>query len=649
MYITYCGVPKTRDGASQALRSYKQVGVTSIQTYIFWNEIEKEPGVYDWTQYDDEVKLYQEHGLKWIPFIILGPFYTTPDWVRKITGDKFYRCLEHGREGGAISLWNQTLRPLIDRFMAAFAAHYLPKDILESVLLGITGDYGEAIYPVFGNWPLDYHTHYGFWCGDEFAIRDYEGFLRKRYGDVQQLNNDLHTHFPAFDAIRPVLRKDATWKQWLVQMEWYRNSMNVYAEFWMETAKQHFPDVPIYLCTGGRGKDCEGSDFSLQAKTCAPFNARIRITNESSDYFVNFISTRLVASACKFYGIGYGFEPCSATTARGMLARVFNVLSSGAEQLFDYVNNNLEYTESAGFTKKKSFAVLGKYQSLLQSGRFANPQVDVAILIPNTQWTLDGDTYPAPFIEKTKQLRALIDFDFVDERMVADGALKRYRYLITYFTSIVDGAIIPNLIDWVNGGGIFITTGRLETVDGPSEKLDRLIGLAQEHDEVWGVQRNDVLVPEFLRSVLRSDKPYITKRGFINFVETVAVLAQFQGKNPFDPTNQAEAHRRGASIWCNRYGGGLSFVYTGPMGIDLDTWMEDPTMYTRLIQDCLFNITAFDAAWKNLLQLHAAGNDVFATQFADGVLVVNLSDAGVIWEYHQRQYTIPSNEIVFVQ
>jgi hypothetical protein len=84
------------------------------------------------------------------------------------------------------------------------------------------------------------------------------------------------------------------------------------------------------------------------------------------------------------------------------------------------------------------------------------------------------------------------------------------------------------------------------------------------------------------------------------------------------------------------------------MGIDLDTWMEDPTMYTHLIQDCLFNIEAFDASRQNLQEFRATGNDIFATRFADGTLVVNLSDDAVIWEQHERQYTIPSNEIIFV-
>jgi len=137
---------------------------------------------------------------------------------------------------------------------------------------------------------------------------------------MHKLNTELDTNFASFDEITPVLRKEASDKQWLVQMEWYRKSMNDFTEFWLETAKKYFAGIPIYLCTGGRGNPPEGSDFSLQAKSCAKFAAGIRITNESSDYFINFISTRLVASACKFYGTEFGFEPCSATTKKGMVS-----------------------------------------------------------------------------------------------------------------------------------------------------------------------------------------------------------------------------------------------------------------------------------------------------------------------------------------
>lgn len=636
MYITYCGMPQERKLRLEALKYYQEAGITSIQTYIFWNRIEKEPGVFDWDIYDEEVADYKAHCIKWIPFIILGPYYTTPEWVRKATGEHYYKCLEHGRESKVISLWNTGFRPYIEKFMEAFAQHYLPENVFETVLLGITGDYGEAIYPVFGNRPLDYHTHPGFWCGDEQAVADYRRFLKNRFESIDKLNAEMGINFNLVDEIIPVLRKNSGEKQWLIQMEWYRKSINDYAEFWMETAKNYFGSTPVYLCTGGRGTNMEGSDFSLQAKSCARFGAGIRITNESSDYFINFISTRLIASACKFYGVEYGFEPCSLTTKKGMVSRVFNVLSSGADQLYDYVSNNLEITVD-DIKKGNSFSVLEKYIPLLKSGRFSSPIVDVAVIIPNTQWTLDGETYPAIFIEKCKQLRMVTDFDFVDEHMIIDGALNNYRYVITFFTRLVDGRIIPELSRWVEYGGIFITSSRLKTIDGSSYLLDALLGLTGASDEVWGVQENKILEPDFLKNVLKSDKKYFTKRGFTNLADSATVLANMKNVE------------NGASIWYNRYGNGLCFVYTGPMGTDLDTWMEDPFMYTRLIQDCLFHISSIDPSRENLREYNKDFNEIYVTQFEEHVLVLNFNDFEVRMNLSGRERTFQSDEIVFIE
>lgn len=636
MYITYCGMPQDRNLRHKALQFYQEAGITSIQTYIFWNKIEKKPGVYDWGIYDEEVEDYKAYGMKWVPFIILGPYYTTPEWVRKVSGGHYYKCLEHGRESRVISLWNLEFRSYIEKFMQVLAEHYIPENVFESVLLGITGDYGEAIYPVFGNWPLDYHTHRGFWCGDELAIADYRKFLKDKFPDIHRLNTELSTNFTSFDEIKPVLRKKAGDKQWLVQMEWYRKSMNDFAEFWLETAKKYFEGVPIYLCTGGRGNPPEGSDFSLQAKSCAKFGAGIRITNESSDYFVNFISTRLVAAACRFYGTGIGFEPCSATTKKGMASRVFNVLSSGAVQLYDYVTNNLEFNGSE-IKKKESFEVLERYMPLLKSGNLSSPKIDVAVIIPNTQWTLDGETYPAIFIEKCKQLRMAVDFDFIDERMIEDGALSRYKYVVTFFTRLVDGKIIPALLKWVGDGGIFITCSRLETIDGQSTLMDELLGLTPESDEVWGVQNNRILRPDFLKNVLKTDKEFFTKQGFTNLSNSVTILAEM------------ESVKNGGTIWYNRYGSGFCFVYTGPMGTDLDTWMEDPFMYTRLIQDCLFNISAIEPSRENLKEFNKNYNEFYVTQYENGVLMLNFNNFDARVNLEGREIMLQPDEIVYIE
>ena len=636
MYITYCGISRNKELRLKALEYYQKAGITSIQTYIYWKQVEKEPGTYDWDIYDEEVNDYRAYCIKWVPFIILGPYYTTPDWVRKATGEHYYRCLEHGRESKIISLWNKELKSYIEKFLESFAEHYIPQNVLESVLLGITGDYGEAIYPVFGNRPLDYHTHYGFWCGDDMAVKDYKMFLETRYGRIDSLNKELSTGFNSFDDIVPVLRKNANDKQWLVQIEWYRKSINDYAEFWLKTAKKHFHNIPVYLCTGGRGTNNEGSDFSLQVKTCAKYGADIRITNESSDYFVNFISTRLIASAGKYYGISYGFEPCSSTTRIGMVSRIFNVLSSGAEQLFDYVMNNLEF-DNKSVNKKESFDVLEKYMPFLKSGEFSKPRVDVAVVIPSTQWTLEGETYLSEYIEKCKQIRMITDFDFVDERMIMDGALNNYRYTISVFTSVVDSRIVPELEKWVKNGGILITSSRLVTIDGASKALDKLIGLTEASDEVWGVQFNNILNTVFLSNVLKSDKKYFSKHGFTNFSDSVTVLSSM------------ESAEIASSIWYNKYGNGLCFVYTGPMGVDLDTWMEDSYMYSRLIKDCLFNISVIDASKQNLIEFNKDYNETYTSQFDDGILILNFNEYVVNFKINNTSKRIQPYEIIFVK
>ncbi len=55
-------------------------------------------------------------------------------------------------------------------------------NVLESIQPGICGDYGEAIMPVRGNWPGDYHTHLGYWCGGVDAIASFRAWLMEKFG-----------------------------------------------------------------------------------------------------------------------------------------------------------------------------------------------------------------------------------------------------------------------------------------------------------------------------------------------------------------------------------------------------------------------------------------------------------------------------------
>jgi hypothetical protein len=345
--------------------------------------------------------------------------------------------------------------------------------VIESVLLGIQGDFGEAIYSVTGGgWtfqvPGEYHNHAGFWCGDEYARADFRRWAKARYRTVEKLNAAWGTEIASLDAVEyPVAvigegdkartgpRDDSPGgrRGWLDFVEWYRGAMTDYADWWMAATRKHFPNTEIYLCTGGDAPPAHGSQFAAQCKAAARHGAGVRITNEASDYAVNFAITRWVAAAGRFYGAYFGFEPAGAEDERGIVARIYNATASGALQLHDYAPNVVSSPERLS-AQRAHFRYLFR----------AEPVVDVALWYPNVAMTLRW----GGFWEKVTALRDLTDFDYVDELMLRDGALGRYRVLLFVHGNVIEEKDLRRIARWVRAGGVFVTCdfGPRETVEG---------------------------------------------------------------------------------------------------------------------------------------------------------------------------------------
>jgi len=180
MDISVGGFSHTDKDIDARLDLLRSLGVTSIQSYIFWNKVEKAPGVLDWSEYDADALLFKRHGLKWVPFVIVGPWYVTPEFVRRDPKMVMLRCLEHDRDSAIPSIWCPRLRDYVRDYLRKFSDHYMPMGVIESVNVGISGDYGEAIYSVWGSWPGEYHSHPGYWCGDALAVADFRRSVDRR-------------------------------------------------------------------------------------------------------------------------------------------------------------------------------------------------------------------------------------------------------------------------------------------------------------------------------------------------------------------------------------------------------------------------------------------------------------------------------------
>ena len=609
--ITFCGIPEGNAGeVRRSLDKLKELGLTSVQTYIHWHKVEPSPGAFDWSFYDQTVDLLGEYDLKWVPFLIAGPWYVTPAWVREEPETVFCRCLEHGRDSKIISLHSPNLSGHVQRLLKSCSDRYLNRGVLESVLLGVNGDYGEAIYSVLGNWPGKYHGHLGYWCGEEPARLSFRRYLEAKYRDLDLLNQQWQTRYDNFFEINPVLRADVpSPRAWLDQMAWYRGEMLAWSRFWLQTAKECFPGVEVYLCTGGDGTPQHGSDLSAQCRLAAELGAGIRITNEGSDYVTNFLITRLVGAASRHYGCYFGYEPASWVDERGVAARIYNAAASGARQLFEYVSNFLE----GGSPKREAWDVFLRYRDMLTEEK---PEVDVAVFLPLDDFALREVGTSGYFRNFAKELRGFTDYDLIDKGMVSDGALSRYRFLFIVGVQYLEAATVASICQWVGQGGVLFSNVPAVDSAGGGCAWNELLGLTAESDRICAVNRLCLTHPE-LTPRLAAGPELLGLEGYTQLAGTVTPLAGMR--------DMPEAH----AIWVNRWGRGL--VYAATIKVDFDpeesdsyAWFSAGAHFWALVQDVLAESKQLNPAALPPATLEN-GTGVYATAFADRMLLLNFS------------------------
>jgi len=470
---------EAKKGLDEIMAGARVQRVTAFEPYVKWMLLEPEPGKWDFSYYDVVLEACRESGMKWVPFLIAGPAYATPAWFKDGPGSVFAKCLEHGQETRTQSIWNPGMPARVDAFLSAFGERYDAKDI-QAALLGISGDFGESIYTVSGNawtyrWDGEYHHHRGWWCGDEHAARDFRAAMRRRYRTIGALNRAWGTRHASFEAVRPFLPETAkTRRARLDLVRWYRVSMTDYAETWIKAAKRRLPGVQVLLCTGGEGTSVLGADFTEQAIMAARHGAGIRITNEASDYGVNFMLTRVVGTACRNLGTYFGYEPAGEVTDNGLVARFYNVAASGAGEFFVY----------DAPAEGPRADIYRRYRPLLT---VREPQVKAAMFYCKTSEELGvpgfakgGDDWYA----HSAAFRDYADVDFLDESLIAKGFLDRYRVLAWPDGAVTEAKTLKAIESWVKRGGLLFARVAPEDVDGSpwTERFRKLKGARIDPD-----------------------------------------------------------------------------------------------------------------------------------------------------------------------
>ena len=438
---------------------FKALSGTAVESTVDWASVEPEENQWDWSEPDKYVAMLKAANLKWVPFLVLGSAYATPLWFQNGPHSHFYRSLETGEDTRVQSIFNPDLPPYVERFVNAFADRYRDSGVIESVILGVTGIYGESIYPAGGpgGWTTkltgEYVKRKGWWAGDKYAVASFREAMQKAYPDIGALNAAWHTRYGSFGEVTPFIPDRAPDDRARLDfVQWYTQSMTHWAAFWGKATRKAFPETEIVMCTGGSGQPILGADLTAQAAALAPMHVGIRITNEGNDYLKNFTITREVATATHFYGTACGFEPAGPMDAPGITACIYNAISSGAKELFFYDANVLG-----------SEANMKSFRASAPMIRLHHPAVDVALYLSRETWAMAENNFNAS-LNTSAALRPLVDHDFVTSRTVDDGILKNYRALVLADSPVLDPRAAAVIEQWVESGGILITVGNVNAI-----------------------------------------------------------------------------------------------------------------------------------------------------------------------------------------
>lgn len=446
----------------------KVLGFNSVESYVIWNRVELEKGEFDWAYFDAIVEQIRAYDMKWFPLLIVGSAYALPDWFLESGDSVEFVCLEHGLPNLIQSIWSPTHREHVTRFLRAFGEHYEPMGVLQGVRLGPSGNFGESQYPAGGNWGYkgeEMHIHIGYWAGDDYARKDFQRFATERYGTVDDVNAAWGRDYASITDVKPVLPGHChILRERIDFTEWYTKSMSDWCEWWGVESRMAMPNTRIYQSAGGWGFREAGTDYVDQAKSMTLVDGGIRLTNETDSYQQNFYATRLAATAARLYDIPLGYEPASSHTARGTAGRIFNTAVTNGDHFFTY-DPNVLFRPTSVQKWLEHYEVFDVRQE---------PVIDVAIYYPETMNQIDESAfrylYGWGFNPRAREVREQIEVDYLNETLIREGFLDRYKALVFIWGNIIEKDVQDVIDHWIRSGGTTFypsfPRGSLRTVEG---------------------------------------------------------------------------------------------------------------------------------------------------------------------------------------
>ena len=306
------------------------------------------------------------------------------------------------------------------------------------------------------------------WLAADFRRR-----AQEKYPTLEALNLAWKRDYKSFDSIDyPEKPRAEARQEWLDYIEWYRDSVGNAVKLNLGAARKHLPNALLMLPVGFLDEDIRGgNDNSLLPKLAAPYRAAVRANQSGLRPFGENAASLMgrIGSACRFYDVPLWVEPLPNLTPAQETERFFEAVSQGAVGLFDWADSAV--------ANRDAYYRNGKFL------RVEKPVVDVAMFYPARAQTLRPEQVFAPLFYNTcRLLRDAVNFDVVDDRMVDDGCLSRYRVLCLWEGMQCTPETLEKIKAWVNNGGVLLAYdfGKVTTFAGDTAWFSEMFGYVNE-------------------------------------------------------------------------------------------------------------------------------------------------------------------------
>jgi hypothetical protein len=240
------------------------------------------------------------------------------------------------------------------------------------------------------------------------------------------------------------------------------------------------------------------------------------------------------------------------------------------------------------------------------------------------------------FGDLTADIRRFADYDFLDDRLVQEGALERKAVLVLAGVSILESRTLAAIQAWVeNGGVLFVLSCRPSDWDGDPRAFDRLLGLTAGSDEIQGITELAVDAAKRLPSIASLQSVFVT-RAFTALSDDAELLLSMRYA------------AKGKVAWMRRLGKGRVFAYFGPMDLrpEEESWMVAHNLPMRFLKDGIQDCIGEGVLRKIPLSLNLAVPGVFLVETADGILALNMNPISKKVDYPGGSFEIPGTSIL---